>query len=820
MAFVACSITGCSFRPDHALQNLSDLMHGSGDTPEHTAAASTDGAKISKNAAPAKLPTDPRLEVKDHDRDLLADRSWHRTPPTSPSMLISSGTAANAASTNANTNIDPRYHWQHNGLQEIANRERSPRAIFAKYAADPDTALAVTAAIGLARYYDPSDRTLPQQLIHAVNDTTLLTQQRCAAAEALGHLGSAQQGSQAVPTLLDKFGQFQRHSGIVYLGDLHAELLDALARRVDAADDPRFTMALESPAAVARISALNAWAASRRGTLPQTAVDLRSDLDPKVRMAAYTAMAVRGAPGAQESLAQALHDVDLDVRLTAVTALAQLGSGGAKAMLADLLKDHSELLRAATVSSLAQCGLRASVLGAAGDPSWRVRIKVAEALAEYADEEGAAAARKFLSDTSAAVQQQAVLSTAHWPAALAGTVLFAALEQNASTTRKTAADELSRRWPSLGRFPYTETPQRRAEAMAAMKAQFAAVAGSDTPQPPTVATSSPWPQVQPQVQPSQADPVRIDPAEVDQIVNRMAAGDWKSLAALGPRLIPCLEAAALDRQHTLPEEVYSQVLPAASTEFAALDRLHRGHLTGDVALRRSASEELAVGAKKQPLSRLAVARLAAIVSDERDALVWLNVFETLGHNGTETVMRLWPIALGQPAAEVRRRACMQMAAFPSAAHATYLLPLLDDTSRSVRLAAIDALGMAGRTEDIPALKKLLVINDPGEQLAVAVALFRLHDRSYAATLEQVSYSSDAKLRCQVADTIGSLADASQAGTLIRLLDDSSGNVRHAALENLPRSTGHDISRTDDTSAIAPDEQIRRWKEWFAGKKGK
>ena len=84
-----------------------------------------------------------------------------------------------------------------------------------------------------------------------------------------------------------------------------AETLRELARHVDAAEDHRFTDAAQSPLAAVRIEALHAWAASKRGPVPQIVVDLHYDDDPRVRAAALAMLAARKHPDAVDYLALA-----------------------------------------------------------------------------------------------------------------------------------------------------------------------------------------------------------------------------------------------------------------------------------------------------------------------------------------------------------------------------------------------------------------------------------------------------------------------------------------------------------------------------------
>ena len=112
------------------------------------------------------------------------------------------------------------------------------------------------------------------------------------------------------------------------------------------------------------------------------------------------------------------------------------------------------------------------VLGAAGDPSWRVRLKVAEALAGYGDRDGAAAARRLLDDPSAEVERQVVRSLAAWPGEMAGPVLLDALGKDAVTVRKLAAEQLAARWPAAGRFPFEAPPARGPRPSASCRDAF------------------------------------------------------------------------------------------------------------------------------------------------------------------------------------------------------------------------------------------------------------------------------------------------------------------------------------------------------------
>ena len=196
-----------------------------------------------------------------------------------------------------------------------------------------------------------------------------------------------------------------------YISELHAELIRGLARHADPAGNPAFIEALRSPAADVRLEALKAFAASPEKTLPIEAVDLRTDGDWRIRAAALEAIASRRHPQAAEYLSSGLSDGDARVRQAAIAGLGILGTTEALATLQKLLKDPNDSVRAQAVSALAAAKVEGPVIEAAGDQSWRVRRKAADALASFPDQKAASAAQRLLDDGSSEVQLAAVRAT-------------------------------------------------------------------------------------------------------------------------------------------------------------------------------------------------------------------------------------------------------------------------------------------------------------------------------------------------------------------------------------------------------------------------
>ncbi len=377
---------------------------------------------------------------------------------------------------------------------------------------------------------------------------------------------------------------------------------------------------------------------------------------------------------------------------------------------------------------------------------------------------------------------------------MAGPVLLDALSKDAVTVRKLAAEQLAARWPAAGRFPIEAPPPRRAEILAALQRQFQAEFGDAQ-----VKIASP------------SDPQPQSAASDEQVEKLLAAGDIHALADAGPTVVAALERLAIDHKLTLPDAVYREVLPRYSTVFAALDRMQ----AVDVDKRRRAAEELAAAAAKQPLGRLALARLCERATGETDGAVWLRILDALRDSDGEPSVRMARLALGQAVGEVRRRGCEYLSAHPDPAHEVFLAPLLDDSDQEVVVAAIRALGAAGQIRDIDALAKLLATGNEEIQLETAIALVQLRDNRGEEAIERLSYSGDIKTRARVAQALGAVGNPRLAGILVRLLDDPRATVSHAALASLPKVVGHDQGQAGDGAAASTTEQMARWKKWYA-----
>ena len=339
--------------------------------------------------------------------------------------------------------------WRNRRLEDVLSRSRLDRKLLLSTIDGSDNVAAANAAIALARLGDPSGE---KRLAATIRDGRLKLPLRLAAAEALGSLRSPSLVT-TLRELIGQYGDFRLDRKSQYIASLHVEMLLGLAKHVPPGSDPRFLEALDSPDAKVRLVAVKVWSKSSSAGLPDAVADMTSDTDPRVRGAAFLAVASRSHRQAQERLEAGLHDGDIHVRIAAIEAIGRWPERAGREMLLPLLDDRSSMIRAAAVRSLSALHADDDVLAAAKDKSWQVRAAVAESLESLEVKRGTGTftgasppfnlALDLLDDPSLEVQKQVILAAASWPLAAAGPILLAAVERDSPQTRKLAAEQLA-----------------------------------------------------------------------------------------------------------------------------------------------------------------------------------------------------------------------------------------------------------------------------------------------------------------------------------------------------------------------------------------
>jgi HEAT repeat protein len=552
---------------------------------------------------------------------------------------------------------------------------------------------------------------------------------------------------------------------------LHAELLDALARRRPAGSDPRFLTALESPFEEVQATAVRCLVADRESPLPREVTSLIAGGRSRLRLMAIGACGLRGDPATVPYLRTAAYDPDLSIRLAAIDALGQVGGEQAIDALRRILRESKTRLQEAAVLALAEAGDFAPVFNAARHQDVRVRRAAAEGLAAVSDRRAARVAGGLLDDASADVQSRVVSSLDQWPLERAGPLLLRACGSVLPTTRRAAFASLARRWPPAARkqdeFEYAGVEAR---------------------------------------------------GEVQSIKARQVEQQRRG------ELLARLEQQWRE-QFGEPAEtrVVDDPAPPPIDELAGLQRATAALASPYAAERHAALVQLAEHSRQSPPTE-EVLRAAALASSREDeAANWLLLLEIAANSDSDVAPEVAYAALRQPVAEVKIAACRLLADRPSPAHAPHLLRQLDAHTPHVTSAALEALGGCGPVEDTIPMELLLACSSPELRVDAAAALARLGVRSGSDALERLLIHRDPKVKVRAVHAIADLQDPLFLAALMDLLDRKIDfSVRRAVLAALPVITAHDITegRGSEQAGVANfaagsvQWQEQRWRDWY------
>ncbi|RMF94579.1 MAG: hypothetical protein D6741_12480 [Planctomycetota bacterium] len=259
--------------------------------------------------------------------------------------------------------------------------------------------------------------------------------------------------------------------------------------------------------------------------------------------------------------------------------------------------------------------------------------------------------------------------------------------------------------------------------------------------------------------------------------------------------------------------------PVASAWEPLLERLipeyhaARSLAVDDLAQRRQAAGELADHARHHPLSRLVLKLVRDHLRHESDPMVWQSLVNAASTSDAPEAAAVNELALEHPIADIRRCACVYFRTHPAHADPQSLLPLVDDESEPVCVAAIDALGRIPDAKTLPTLREKLASPSKAVALAAATALARVRDEQGLAALERWAYDPDAVFRREVARRMAEVGDRTFLGTLVMLLDDADESVRLAALRGL-ESTWPDIAAQLENQGDTPRNRMAAWRAWY------
>jgi HEAT repeat protein len=708
---------------------------------------------------------------------------------------------------------EPATRWRHPALDALLAAPPNRRPEIQSALTSEKPALAANAAIVLGRWQQQDTSV---ELARCIRNESLKLPQRQAAIETLAILNTPA-ASQTLVELLSREDQAADAplTLLVDVPELFSELLYARSQYVHPREEIELEQAFTSRSPIVRAEAAAAWARATpplKEQTPSRLVDMCTDSDTRVRLAAIRAVAVQRHPRAGEVLDRATRDFDMNVRMAAITALGEMGTQSARQVLDKLRRDPSEVARAAAVGALAAAGANEVVLAAAKDESYRVRQAVANSLDDLkadAKDLGNAyqsLAQQLVRDTSLEVQRSAVASLRAWPLEQAGPALLLAMSEGGYSTRKLAAESLADRWEPAREFYVDGTADNRAKQLTQLRGLWEQEFGTLEDYALRAAGNQLAAAVG--VSPEQLKQIELALSQLadSDVTGRVRAEAIEILQGLGPELAATLEDWSHDQLRRLPPEVYESVLPKIHPAFAALGKLSEASSTS----RRSVLVQLRKELADQKLPKAALARLVMLMEAETDPLVWQAALGLVASDPREIALRLAYMAVANASSEVRRRACENMQHCPAREHTSVLLPMLQDPNVQVAMTAVRAMGAAG-IEDPAPLVALLGTPDHQLRLELAVALARSEVEQGIAALERLAREADSDIRRSAAQAMGELQNPVFVPTLLALLDDRH-DVQNAALASLARVTGHNIQQGDELSVL-PDEKCRRWKAW-------
>ena len=655
----------------------------------------------------------------------------------------------------------PRYRWRHRTLDDILSEPRDKQPDWPKALGSEPQIVSVNAAIALARLGEDHPE---EVLLDAVRSTELKLPVRRAAAEALSEVHSPA-AIAALRELIDKYGQFTGEARSRYAPELHAELLRSLARQETVGNDPRIFAALKSPAPAVKREALEAMS-NRPGMsaddIPPLALDLSTDADSQVRIAALRLLAAKKHPQATEKVLRGLADYEMAVRLAAIELLGEIGNDEAHERLKHLAADHAETTRVAAVNALTKLKDRDAVEDAAGDSSWRVRRAVASSLVEHADRRSINLAKQFLGDPSLEVQREAVRSAAKWPVEKAGGLLLAAIESSSYQTRKDAATQLADRWPEAAGFPIDAPAPRRAELLADLQTKWDKQFGNVDQTAIAAAVPNSMGEIPAEVQ-----------ADIAQKIETLEHGDLTARR---------LALAALAKQAgaskiVLPEADLKRIANALTAE-------------GDPVMWQHACK-LIEQDPREPAALLAATALSHPSSEvRRRACGYFATYPDVAQ--TESLL----VALGDDNISVLHAALQALAEAKPPADVSSVEHLLSHSDHSLHLDAAITLARWNTESGRAALERLSSDDDLQLRRKTAQAIGKLGDAALIPTLiEMLDDQQDIRRAALI--SLHSITGQ-------KTPTESGSGVKPASY----------AAASDSDTSLTLSEQAQRWKEWY------
>jgi HEAT repeat protein len=549
----------------------------------------------------------------------------------------------------------------------------------------------------------------------------------------------------------------------------------------------------------------------------------RIDPDFQVRRTFIQWLGRARPDGAFELLKTQAESAEVGLRVAALESLGRLHTEAAHAEIKSRAEKTRDTLRAAAVGALSNWGIE-EIAHYSHDKSQIVRMAVARELGRQPKLDSAVLLTAMVVDASLDVQLAAVEAVKAWPNDVAFPLLLHAMRDSSPKTRLAAFTQVSQRRKVDVDYRFDGPPDQR---QAAVNAVAAAVGSSLSYMDQMLRRE---PRAASQVNALRAAEIREHLAALIENPSdspaTAAAREW--LAGIGPKDLSIVEAFLKEPTKATPEAIYRDVLPRISPVYAALVDLESSDLT----VRRRGARTIVDRGQAASLSRPVLARLQERLYRETDDLVWRWALSAIGSDSTEDCAQIANLALHHQSAEVRQLGCEYLGRHGQPAYAVWLLDLVDDRDRSVKLAAIRALGNCGNQVAVrgvkpdkahnasPNLRSLLSSSDGGVRFAAAVSLCRLGTPEGMQELVRLSYHSNPDTREQAVKEMGLSGQTRFVSHLVTLgWTERNSPVRQAILESLDRLVPEENRPRSLGETQAPDAKIKCWVEWLQQRGG-
>ncbi len=552
---------------------------------------------------------------------------------------------------------------------------------------------------------------------------------------------------------------------------------------------------------------------------PETSRSCRNDPDPLIRWTYGKWLARVRAPDALEVLKSQLHDVDLRVRDEAAASLAVLHTDEARNELRSYSERSRDRLRATALGGLSSWGLQ-ELNPYVRDESYIVRNVVAAEIGRKPSVESAVLLQELLVDASTEVQQSAVDAVKNWDDTLAIPLLLHGMRDSSAKTRQECYRALTKRRKIATPYRFDGSRDERAKAVQEivqkenLPASYVAKIARSGLQTAAKVDALHVKEVQSLLQELEASTPQSP--ESQSVLERL-----KKLSTVD---VPLLEESLAHGSNGTTTIVAREVLPQISPAHAALLDLE----SPDVSIRRRGASALSQLGQTASLSPLVLRRLREALVQEQDRWVWRAALNAVAADATDETGEIALLAVNHAWPDIRELGCEYVSHHGQPRMALWLLPLLDDSSKTVQLAAIRALGKCHNPialDGLPSepaspgrrrgLRELLGHPDKPLQFAAMVSMSQLGDPQGMQELMRMSYHQSAQIREEAVRQMGDTGQTLFVGHLINLAwTESHDTVRRSILDSLDRLVPSDKRPQGLDQAVGHDAKIRLWASWW------